>query len=555
MVSIVASGVPFLSYTYNNLNQLTAFSDAVSGKSVTLTYDANGNRITRTSTDPASTTGPEEDTYIYDRENRLINLDQKRERSIGIAVDDGAGNPEIAKATAKYRSNDAYAYVYDYRTRRVQRDERGTVTSLSFLGGTSYQEHDANTGDVAMPDVEYLRGSGMGGGVGGLLYTIRGGVSKFNLYNSRGDVVGQTDGTGALTYQASYEAFGTRTKEFGETEDRQKANTKDEDPTGLLNEGHRYRDLESGVFLTRDPLGFVDGPNMYAYVVQNPWTMFDPLGLEFTSKTRKKDRRVELNKGKAGPHKTWDTTHTDFGLKGSVVLPKGITDEMGDTIISHIKQGIIEAYNGGDESGNTWSITGKNIQITPIRSAKDANEGDHIFKFSDNLGGTGKAEFGGLNIELSAGTLKEIASPNEIIRGIAGLRLRMSAPHELGHTLGLMHPNNWGAADLKYAKQRLTPDQMKRVQSGELSDAFLLKHRAGISNKNPIDYLGPNNVMRYSRTSSAVLNLQQVNRIQRHVDARFINGFAPRAHQAISRDIGPHRAPSSQGMFSKRYFP
>ena len=39
------------------------------------------------------------------------------------------------------------------------------------------------------------------------------------------------------------------------------------------------RDLETGVFLSRDPAGFVDGPNLYAYVKQNPWTSFDPLGL------------------------------------------------------------------------------------------------------------------------------------------------------------------------------------------------------------------------------------------------------------------------------------
>ncbi|MEM9445922.1 MAG: RHS repeat-associated core domain-containing protein, partial [Verrucomicrobiota bacterium] len=71
----------------------------------------------------------------------------------------------------------------------------------------------------------------------------------------------------------------TRTEEFGSTEDRQKANSKDEDPTGLLNEGFRYRDLEAGVFITRDPLGFVDGPNVYTYVIQNPWTKFDPRGL------------------------------------------------------------------------------------------------------------------------------------------------------------------------------------------------------------------------------------------------------------------------------------
>jgi RHS repeat-associated protein len=114
------------------------------------------------------------------------------------------------------------------------------------------------------------------------LYAIRGGARSYNAYNSRGDVVSKTDDASAITWQAAYEAFGTRTQEQGTTQDRQKANTKDEDPTGLLNEGMRYRDLEFGVFLTRDPLGFVDGPNVYTYVRQNPWTFFDPLGLRKT---------------------------------------------------------------------------------------------------------------------------------------------------------------------------------------------------------------------------------------------------------------------------------
>jgi RHS repeat-associated protein len=53
-----------------------------------------------------------------------------------------------------------------------------------------------------------------------------------------------------------------------------------EDPTGLNNEGQRYRDLETGEFISRDPLGFVDGPNVYCYVRQNPWSGFDPEGLQ-----------------------------------------------------------------------------------------------------------------------------------------------------------------------------------------------------------------------------------------------------------------------------------
>jgi hypothetical protein len=37
--------------------------------------------------------------------------------------------------------------------------------------------------------------------------------------------------------------------------------------------------METGTFISRDPLGHVDGPNVYCYVGQNPWTMWDPRGL------------------------------------------------------------------------------------------------------------------------------------------------------------------------------------------------------------------------------------------------------------------------------------
>ncbi|MBC2603082.1 RHS repeat protein [Puniceicoccus vermicola] len=224
---------------------------------VTYTYDANGNRRTRTE-------GGNIDTYHYDYENRLLSL-------VYQTGDSDTGT---------------YNYEYDHRTRRVVRDESAITGRelhiVSFSHGLSVQEHI----DVvsATPDVEYIRGSDYGGGIGGLLYSLRSGTPSFKHYNSRGDVVAATDASGSLTYQAAYEAFGKHgdtptSEEWGTNPDPQQANTKDEDPTGLLNEGFRYRDLDTGTFITRDPLGFIDGPNVYTYVVQNPWTFFDPLGL------------------------------------------------------------------------------------------------------------------------------------------------------------------------------------------------------------------------------------------------------------------------------------
>ena len=110
--------------------------------------------------------------------------------------------------------------------------------------------------------------------------------------NHRGDIIARSDSTGSLTFYAVYEAYGTRPFEWTKPDslgnpDRQYANTKDEETAlGLLNEGMRYRDLYTGTFLTRDPIGYADGPNIYCYVHCNPITRFDPLGLTTLNKAQ-----------------------------------------------------------------------------------------------------------------------------------------------------------------------------------------------------------------------------------------------------------------------------
>lgn len=208
--------------------------------------------------------------------------------------------------------NGAHAYSYDHRTRRVgvtSHTAEGAGAgakrrAISFVGGLSAAEWEAENSPPDLsgaPAVEYTRGPDMGGGVGGLLYSLRREVgasvqvAKYNLSNGRGDIVAQSDQSAALTWTANYEAGGKRTKETGSNADKQRANSKDEDPTGLLNEGFRYRDLETMTWLSRDPAGFVDGPNLYAYVRQNPWTAWDPLGLEEWKPGTEKARDELLN--------------------------------------------------------------------------------------------------------------------------------------------------------------------------------------------------------------------------------------------------------------------
>jgi RHS repeat-associated protein len=225
-------------------------SETTSGVTTTYAYDGNGNRTGRTI---SGTT----DVFSYDYENRLTSLDY-------LTGGSGTG---------------MYTYTYDYRTRRVSRTEPSAGTTyIVFDGGVSIIEYGA--AGAANPSAEYVRGFNYGGGVGGLEYSVRGGVPSFNFFDSRGDVTTKTDATGAVTWETAYEAFGNETVSTGTTPaDRQRASTKEQDPTGFLNEGFRYRDLSTGMFLTRDPLGFKAGLNNYTYVRQNPWTHFDPEGL------------------------------------------------------------------------------------------------------------------------------------------------------------------------------------------------------------------------------------------------------------------------------------
>ncbi|AHF90591.1 type IV secretion protein Rhs [Opitutaceae bacterium TAV5] len=247
--------------TYNTLNQvLTATTGAAV---ISYAYDLDGNRVSRSD-------GTGSDTLTWDYENRLVSFTKE--------TGEGAGE---------------YTFVYDYRTRRVQAGAPGTsggFTRFVFSGGTGVQERDSSLPSGVLV-VENIRGSDWGGGVGGLLYTLRNSTPGYNHYNSRGDVIAKTNDSSTFTFAAQYEAFGDIRAQVGSNPDRQRSNTKDWDVPGYVNEGFRFRDLETGSFLSRDPLGFVDGPNLYAYVVQNPWTKFDPEGLK-----KKKDYEADIRR-------------------------------------------------------------------------------------------------------------------------------------------------------------------------------------------------------------------------------------------------------------------
>ena len=130
----------------------------------------------------------------------------------------------------------------------------------------------------------FCRGSDQGGGVGGINYAEYSDGSELNykIYNLRGNVIKTVDANKQTKSFSNYYAFGEYKDVIGDIKtDDYRANTKVEDDHNLLNEGKRFRQLEYGIFLTPDPLEYVDGYNPYIYCGQNPWGKWDPEGLAF----------------------------------------------------------------------------------------------------------------------------------------------------------------------------------------------------------------------------------------------------------------------------------
>jgi|GEM_PF-2405064 len=237
-----------------NSNQLHQLTETPLGGSSTITnygYDANGNRTTKT-------IGSLSDLYQYDSFNRLTQL------TLNTAGGD----------------NGIYQYSYDPLTRRISRTVGDTPSAsntqqFAFSGSTPVHKWDGTLppNSASMLDL-------IGGGLDSQLHIQdSNGVTTYPIQNLRGDITAQVANNGSMPWHGTYSADGLLQNQYGNRIGDYGANGKYEEPGGLLNEGFRYRDRLTGTFLTRDPAGFIDGPNDYNYVGHNPWSACDPEGL------------------------------------------------------------------------------------------------------------------------------------------------------------------------------------------------------------------------------------------------------------------------------------
>ena len=273
-------------FSVDSKNQYT------SGPGGSFTYDDNGNLTYY------GQTLSWERYFTYDAENQLVTVEV----------------PGYFKST----------FTYDGRGRRRQRTEYtwngsnwvfSQTINYIYDGMRVIQERD-NNGNA--PLVSYTRGSDLSGtfegagGIGGLLARSHGyssgSFTNHNFYHA--------DGNGNITYMVNssqsmvasyrYDPYGNTISSGGTlaSVNLYRFSSKEVDPnytdSGLYYYGYRFYDPNLQRWLNRDPLGEAgfeslrrktsvvtgDGPNLFAFLRNNPTVNVDPFGL-LTLKYRK----------------------------------------------------------------------------------------------------------------------------------------------------------------------------------------------------------------------------------------------------------------------------
>jgi RHS repeat-associated protein len=119
-------------------------------------------------------------------------------------------------------------------------------------------------------------------GPAGLISRHVGSARTFYAFDPTGNTAERLDYDGTVLSSAQYDAYGnlksgTSPDPFGYSGEW---GGYTDSETGLVLLTHRFYDPETGRFLTRDPLGYAGGINLYGYVQDNPVNWVDPEGYD-----------------------------------------------------------------------------------------------------------------------------------------------------------------------------------------------------------------------------------------------------------------------------------
>ena len=305
-------------YTNNAIGQVTRLLNQIGSTTISdfsnITYDGIGNRTSVTASIPGATSLNGTTGYAYDSKNQLTQ--EASTRNGGFTDNfayDSAGNPTTFKGQTKtYNSNNQQTgtgFSYDnngspttYGGTTLTFDPENRMTAFGSVltagysgnglrawkqtsGGRTYFLYDGVVPVVELDNTGAITATNTFGAAG-LISRRIGSTSVFYVFDSEGNVSETTDASGNVLSSYLLNAFGaslgaSQTGPFGYSA---QFGYYTDSETGLHLLTHRYYDSSAGRFLTRDPIGYGGGINLYSYVANNPINSIDPLGLDGTMK-------------------------------------------------------------------------------------------------------------------------------------------------------------------------------------------------------------------------------------------------------------------------------
>jgi RHS repeat-associated protein len=272
-------------------------------------YDGIGNRNSVTASIPGAISLSGTTVYSYDSKDQITQ--ETSTRNGGFTDNfgyDSAGDPTTFKGVTKtYNSNNQQTgtgYGYDgngnpttYGGTTLTFDPENRMTAFGAVLTAGYngdglrawkQNSSARTYflyDGINPVVELASGGSVTAtntfGANGLVSRNANSTSVFYAFDSEGNVSQRSDSSANVLSNHLFGAHGsvlngTLSDPFGY---KAQAGYYADTETGLQLLTHRYYDPNTGRFLTRDPISYNGGINLYSYVTNNPLSAVDPSGL------------------------------------------------------------------------------------------------------------------------------------------------------------------------------------------------------------------------------------------------------------------------------------
>jgi RHS repeat-associated protein len=159
---------------------------------------------------------------------------------------------------------------YDPAGRRILGFVGGTSTSFLYDGDNVVEEIQGGS-----PSATMMTGLGLDQ----RFSRTSGSSTSTYLTDNLGSTVALAGSSGTVQTSYAYDPYGVTTTSGAANTNTYQYTGRENDATGLYFLRARYYNPAWGRFISEDPIGLDGGPNLYAYVENNPLNWLDPWGL------------------------------------------------------------------------------------------------------------------------------------------------------------------------------------------------------------------------------------------------------------------------------------